>query len=143
MTFLALIVGKAGIGFLTLQFIVVLTHVLCKMNKDVLDTMGGFGIKELNRVVGRGQMTIHAVGDKALGVVGVGGCFPGIVGELDFMTGGTKLRGGGPYHCIIGDAENGKGDNNTRSDKNGSNDILFHGFSFFAPILILLVLTQR
>ncbi len=81
--------------------------------------MGGFCIEKINGIVGSRQMAIHAIGDKTLCVVHVGGGFPRVVSELDFMAGGTKLGCRGPDHGVIGDTENRKSDNNTQNNKYG------------------------
>ena len=86
MALLALFVGKSRIGFLTLQLVIVLAHILCEVNKDVFDPVGCFGIEKLERILRCGQMTIHAISHKALCVVGMGRRFPGIVGELNLVA---------------------------------------------------------
>jgi len=63
-------------------------------------------------------MAIHAVGHKALGIVDVGGGFPGIIGSLDFVAGRAKFRGGCANHGIITHAEQWKSDNHTYYNEN-------------------------
>jgi hypothetical protein len=55
----------------------------------------------------------------------VSGSLPGIVCELDFMTGGAKLRCGGTHHGVVSDAEDGKSDNDADNDENRWLDQLF------------------
>ncbi len=54
------------------------------------------------------KMTVHAVGCKSLGVVHMGGCLPGIAGELNFMAGGTKPGRRGAHHGVIHHGKNPK-----------------------------------
>ena len=70
-------------------------------------------------------MTIHAIGNKTLSVIDVGGCFPGVVGELNFVTGCTEFGGRGSHHGVVGDAEKGQGDEHADNDKNGRFDSSF------------------
>jgi len=118
MTFQALIVLKGSVRVPTILFVVIFGHVLCKMDNNVLNAMSSLGIKEIKSVMRGREMTIHAVGHKPLGIVHMGRSFPGIVSELNFMTGGAKLGCRGPDHCIIGDTKNRKSDNNAQNNKN-------------------------
>ena len=43
-----------------------------KMDKYILNAMGGFGVKEIDHILGRRQVAIHAVGRKPLGVIDMG-----------------------------------------------------------------------
>ena len=80
------------------------------MKDHILDTMKGFGIEELIGILRCREMAIHAIGHKSLGIVGMGGGLPSIVGKLNFMTGGAELGGRGSHHGVITDTEEGKGD---------------------------------
>jgi len=93
MTFLTLFVFKGGIGFLSLYLMIVLTHILGKMHENVFNAMSGFGIKKGKGIMGGWQMTVHTIGNKSLCIIHMGGCFPGIISKLDFMTGCAKLGG--------------------------------------------------
>ena len=112
MTFLALFIFKGRIGFLALEFMIVLTHVLGKMDENVFNPMSGLGKKEVECVVGCGEMTVHAVGYKSLGIICMRGGFPGVEGKLNFVTGGAELRRGSADHRVIGYTEKRKGDQN-------------------------------
>ena len=68
----ALLIFKGGIGFLALELVVVLAHVLGEMDNDILDSMERFGKKEIEGVMGGGQMAVHTIGHKSLGIIHVG-----------------------------------------------------------------------
>jgi len=103
MTFLALVIPERGVGLLPLFFVVILA--LEKMNEDVLGTVKGLGIEKVKGVVRGWQMTIHAVGYKSLFIVYMSRGLPSVVGKLNLMAGGTKLRRGGSYHGVVGETE--------------------------------------
>ena len=84
--FPALIVLERRVRDPALFFVVVVGFVLCKMDEDILDAVGGFGVKKVEGVMGRGQMAVHAVRHKPLGIVHMGRGFPGVVGKLNFMA---------------------------------------------------------
>lgn len=84
MAFLALIVFEGSIGSLATLLMVVVTS--CKMNKNILDTMKSLCIEEIDRIVRRREVAIHAVGYESLGIVHMSGRFPGIICKLNFMT---------------------------------------------------------
>jgi hypothetical protein len=86
MAFLTLVVGERGIGFFFLQCMVIPARILCKMNVDVFNAVSGFGVKKVEGIMRGRQVTIHAIGYEAVGVVDVGGGFPGIVRVLDLMA---------------------------------------------------------
>ena len=130
MAFLALFIFKRRIGFLALVFVIVLTHVLGKMNENVFNSMGGLGKKEVECIVGCRQMAIHAVGYKSLGVVYMGGSFPGFHGKLNFVAGGAKLGRGSADHRLIGNTEKRKGDQNADRNQDQSFEIFFHEYPF-------------
>lgn len=92
MAFLTLFIFKGCIGRLTI-FGVHVRFAGKKVYEEILHAMEGFGIEKIDRIVGCGQMTVHAVGNKPLGVIDMRGGFPGVVSELDLMAGGAKLRG--------------------------------------------------
>lgn len=64
-------------------------------------------------------MAIHAIGYKALGIIDMRGCFPGVVSELNFMAGRTEYGRRGSHHGLIGDAKKGQGDEDADRNKNG------------------------
>ena len=103
MAFLTLVILERGIGLLPLFFVVILA--LEKMDEDVLGTVKSLGIEKVNGVVGSGQMAIHAVGHKALFVVHMSGCLPGVVGKLNLVAGGTKLGRGCADHGVVGETK--------------------------------------
>jgi len=122
--FLALLIFEGSIGRHAVFFVVVFPPE--EMDDDVLDPMKGLGIEKIERVMGRREVAIHTIRHKTLGVVDVGGCFPGVVGEADFMTGGTELRRGCPNHGIVRDTEDGKGDDEADADENSRlNELLY------------------
>jgi hypothetical protein len=121
--FLALIVGKRCIGFLAVLFVVV--FILRKMHKDILDAVKGLGIKELKGFMGCRQMTIHTVGHKTLGIIYVGGRFPGIDGESYFVAGCTETGSRSPIHGVIEHAEDWESDHNSDADQYGWFNNLF------------------
>ena len=64
---LALLVLEGSIGLLAVFFMIVC--VLREMNGNVLHAIPGLGVEKVHGIVRSGQVTIHAVGHKALGVV--------------------------------------------------------------------------
>jgi hypothetical protein len=68
--FLALIVFESGIGLLPILFVIIFIQ-----NKDVYEQIFNavprFGVKEVKCVMGGGEMTVHTVGHKSLGVIGM------------------------------------------------------------------------
>jgi hypothetical protein len=68
--FLALIVVEGGIGLLAILFVIKFIQ-----NKDVyeqiLDAVPRFRIKKVKCVMGGREMTVHTIGHKSLGVIGV------------------------------------------------------------------------
>lgn len=64
-------------------------------------------------------MAVHAVCHKSLGIIYMGGCFPGVVSELDFVAPSAKLRCGGSHHGEVRHAEKREGDDDPDSNKNG------------------------
>ena len=99
----ALFIFKRIIGYCKIFLAVVFT--LHKVNKDIFDAVEGLLVEKIKRIVRSRQMTIHAIGHKALGIVDMGGCFPGVIGGLNLVTGGTEFGGRGSYHGVIGDAK--------------------------------------
>jgi hypothetical protein len=112
--FQALFVFYGGVSLFPVFFMVVRGH--GEVGQDVLDAMEGLGIEEVEGVLRRGQMAVHAVCHETLAVVGVGGGPPGVVGKSDLVTGGAKLRGGSPHHGVIGEAEEGESQENSHHD---------------------------
>ena len=78
------------------------------MFHHVLGAVVGFGKKEVESLVGRRKMAVHAVGHESLGVVDMGGGSPGNHRRFDLMAQGAKIRSGGAYHGIVGHAEQGE-----------------------------------
>ena len=87
--------------------------ILKKMDDHVLDAVKGFLIEKIKRILRCRQMAIHAVGNKPLGIVDMGGCFPGVVSESNLMTGCTEFGSGGSHHGVISNAEKGECDENS------------------------------
>ena len=125
MAFLALFVFEGCIGCIP-GFLVVV-FVLNKMEYDVFDAVHGFGIKEIKGIMWGRKMAVHTVCDKSLGIVHMGRGFPGIIGELNFMTHRAESGGGGANHRVVCDAENRKGNQNPERNENKPDDIFFHG----------------
>jgi hypothetical protein len=71
MAFLALVILKGGIGLLTIFFVVIFIQNK-DMHEQIFDAVRRFGVEEVNGVVGGGEMTIHTVCHKPLGVIDVG-----------------------------------------------------------------------
>jgi hypothetical protein len=113
----ALFIFKGGIGRFAIFFSIIFT--LDKVNEYVFNAVQRLLIEKIKGIVGSRQMAIHAVGHKALGIVDMGGGFPGVVGRLDFVAGGAKFRGRSADHCVVAHAEQRKSDDNTDHDKNG------------------------
>ena len=86
----ALLIFKRGISCLAVFFSIIFA--LHKMNDDVFNTVECLLVEKIKGVMGGGKMAIHAVGNKSLGVIDVGGGFPGIVGSLDLVAGCAKFR---------------------------------------------------
>ncbi len=112
---------------------IILAHVLGKMNINIFYAVYGFGIKKIKCVMGGRQMAVHAVRHKSLGIVDMGGGFPGIVSKLDFMAGCTELRCGGSDHGVIAEAEKGKRNEYTETHKGSSDNKFFH----FTPLCLV------
>jgi len=123
--FQAVAVFDGGIGFLPIFFVVV--RGLGEMRHDILGPVIGLGVKKVEGVLRRGKMAVHAVRHEALAVIDVGGGPPGVVGKFDFVAGGTKLRGGGAHHGVVGEAEQGEGHDNPKDDIKNRLEKFFHG----------------
>ena len=124
MAFLALAVVETGVGILAGFRPVVFT--LEKMHRHVLDPVIGRGEKEVEGVLGRRQVAVHAVHHHTGGIVGVGGRPPGHDGRFDLVAGGTELRCGGAHHGVVAHAEQGKGQQNAQKHEGPADDIFFH-----------------
>lgn len=125
MAFLALLVFKRSVGDLALLFVIVGIGALSKVNDDIFNAVGGFSVKEIKGVMGGREMAIHAICNKALGVIDMGRGFPSVVGELNFVTGGAKLGCRCPDHGVVADAENWKADDDAKNNKNSRHYIFF------------------
>ena len=137
MAFPALLIFKGGIGFLALKLMVILIHVLSEMDNDVFYSMDRFGKKEIEGIMGGGQMAVHTVGHKPLGIVYVAGGLPGLDGKLNFMAGSAELRGRSPHHGVVGDAEKRKRQDGSGRDEEGGLDPGFHGAPLGAEVRLL------
>jgi hypothetical protein len=126
---LALLVFEGTISLLSVFLLIV--PVLQKMNGNVFHAVPGLCIEEVHGIMRRGQVAVHAVCYKAMGIVHVGRGFPGFVGELYLMAPGTKLRCCGANHGVVNQAENGKGDDKTDGNKEG-----WLAYSFHLPLLL-------
>jgi hypothetical protein len=124
--FLALIVFEGSIGLLAVFFVIVFIQEK-DMGKEILHAMPCFGIEKVKGVMGGREMTVHTVGHKSLGVIGVCGGFPRVIGELDFVAHGAELRGRGANHCVVGDTEDGEGYNDADGHVNGGPNGLLPG----------------
>jgi len=125
MAFLALVILERGIGLLSLFFVIVLF--LKEMNEYIFCTVPGLGIEKVKGIVRSRKMAVHAISHETLSVINVSGCFPGVVGKLDLMAGGTELRSGGADHGVIREAEKRKGDDDANDNENGGFEKFFHG----------------
>ena len=114
--FHALLIFKRGISRFAIFFPIV--FILCKVNDDVFNAVESLLVEKIEGVVGGRQMAVHAVGHKALGVIDMGGGFPGVVGGLDLVAGSAKFRRRRADHGVITHAEQWKSDENTDHDKN-------------------------
>ena len=131
MALLTLLVGKRRIGLLALVLMIVLGHVLGKMNKNIFYTVKGFCIKKIECIVRRRKVTVHTVGDESLGIVHMGGCLPCIVSELNFMAGSTKLRRRCPNHGVVPDTEQRESDDDSHNNEYAAIEVFFHHSRFF------------
>jgi hypothetical protein len=86
----ALCVLDVSIGVLTIRFTIV--FIKKNMCHDVLESVVGLGVEELESVMRCWKVTIHTVGNDPVFIESMTGCFPCSVSELDFMTHGTELR---------------------------------------------------
>ena len=127
MAFPALLIREGRICLSPLQCMVVFAHVLGKMNKDIFYAVGGFRKEKIECVMWGREVTVHTVCDKTLGIIDVGGCFPGVEGKLNFMAGSTKLGGGCANHCVVGKAKQRESDQDAGANKYGPYEIFFHG----------------
>ena len=118
--FQALIILERRIGLLTVLFMIV--FILYEVDNDVFDTVRCFCIKEIKGIVWGRKMAVHTICNKTLGIVDMSRCFPGVVGETNFMAPGTELGRRSPDHCVVGDAENGEGNEDPKGDKYGRLD---------------------
>ena len=91
--FLTLLILEAGIGLLPVFFVIVFLD--DKMEDQVLEAVKGLSKKEFIGILRGRKMAVHAIGHKPLGIIRMGRGLPGIVGKLNFMTGGAELGGRG------------------------------------------------
>jgi hypothetical protein len=103
--FEALVVFDAFIGFFPLFLADVIVTSGSHVDGYVFEAMPCFGEKEIDGIVGRGQMTVHTVGYKSLPIIDMGGGLPGLNRGFDFMTACAKFRRGGSDHGVVGHAE--------------------------------------
>lgn len=121
---LAWIIFERGIGLLAIFEVII--FLLKEMHDDIPDPVGCLGIEKLEGVEGGGEVAVHTVGHKALGIVHMGGGLPRVKGELDLMAGGAELWGGGANKGVIGDAEDREGDDHTDGNKDNPFEVFFH-----------------
>jgi len=126
MAFLALFIFERGVGLFLLQGMIIKAHVLCKMDVNIFEAVHGFGVEKIDSVMRGREVTVHTVRYKALGIVDMSGCFPGVVCIFDFVTGCTKLRRRCPDHGVITKTEKGKSDEYAKAHKGNSNNDFFH-----------------
>ena len=106
--------------------VVVIWRIHHEMRDDVFDSMHSLHIEEIHRVMRRRKVTIHAVRYKALKVVHMRRCLPGIVGPLDFVARCAELRSACPHHGVVCHAEDWKTDHNPKYDQEGRFQEFFH-----------------
>jgi len=105
---------------------IVKAHVLCKMDINIFEAVHGFGVEKIDSVMRGREVTVHAVRYKSLGIVDMGGCFPGVVCILDFVAGCTELRRRRPDHGVIAKTEKRKSDEYAEAHEGGSDNDFFH-----------------
>jgi hypothetical protein len=120
----ALFVFKRCIGFFAVFRVVVLIR--NKVHKNVFDAVQRLGKEEVGGVLGGGQMTIHAIGDESVGVVGMGGGAPSLYSEPNLVAGAAKTRRGCPYHRVVSDAEEREAEYDPDGNQNGCLEVAFH-----------------
>ena len=86
-------------------------------------------IEKVNSVMRRRQMAVHTVGHKPLCIVHMSRGLPGVKRWLNFMTRGTKLRGGCPNHGVIKYTKQWECDQNARGNEDARNEIFFQNRS--------------
>jgi hypothetical protein len=96
------------------------------MNEDIFDTVYCFGVKKVECIVRSRKVTVHAVCYESLGIVDMGGCFPGVVCISNFVAGCAKLRCRGSDHGVITKTEKGKRNEYAEAHKGGGNNKFFH-----------------
>jgi hypothetical protein len=124
MALLTLVILERGIGLLSLFLVIVLF--LKEVDEHIFCPVPGLRIKKVKGIVWRWKVAVHAVGHKSLGIIYMRRCLPGIVGELNFMAGGTELRCGSTDHGVVSKAKKGKGNDDPNDNENGGFDKLFH-----------------
>jgi len=129
MAFLALLILESGICLLSVFFMIV--FILDKMNDHIFDAMNGLGKEKIIHILRGGQMTIHAIRNKALSVIGMCRCFPRVIGKLNFVAHGAKLGCRCADHGVVADAEKRKSDNDAKKNINDRLDEPFPKGSFF------------
>ncbi len=126
MAFLTLFIFKRCVCLLFLQGMIIFVHILCKMNVNIFDAVYCFGVKKIECVVRGRKVTIHAVCYKSLGIVDMGGCFPGVVCISNFVAGCAKLGCRSPDHGVITKTEKGKCNEYAEAHKGGGGNKFFH-----------------
>jgi len=111
MALLALGISDVFVGLRPVPRPVIALRTFRKMSKNVLGSVPGFGKKEVESIVRRRQMTVHAISDYPSGIVGMRRDFPVIVGGLNLVAAGAKVRRRCPYHRVIRHTEQWKGNN--------------------------------
>jgi hypothetical protein len=139
MAFLALFIREGCVGLSPLHLVIIFTHVLSEMNDDIFYSVYRLRVEEIECVMGSWEVTVHTVCDKTLGIIDVGGCFPGVEGKLNFMAGSAKLRSGRTNHCVIGNAKQRKSDHDANNQKDAPYEIFFHGRTLYVWMLFVFI----
>jgi hypothetical protein len=129
-TLLALGIVNVLVGMLAILFMIILGCIHREVHDYVFDSVIGLEIEKLEGIFRCGKVAIHAVGDKAFGVIGVGGGFPGVVGVFYLMAGGTELGSRGSDHGVIGHAKHREADNDSQEDQYQGLETFAHAPSF-------------
>ena len=97
------------------------------MRQHVFGAVIGLGVKEIEGIMRRGEMAVHAVRHEPLAVIDVGRSPPGVIGEIDLVAGRAKLWCRGAHHGVVGKAEKGEGHDNPKDDIKNRLENSFHG----------------
>jgi len=117
MTLLTIRVLHVSIGCSAVFAAVIRIGTLQDVDDDIFYAVQRLIVKKIDRVFWWRQVAIHAVGDNALRIIHMTGCFPGLIGGDDFMATGAELWSGCPSHGIIKKAEQRKCYDHANKDK--------------------------